>query len=201
MTIFGLTFDYLCPFARNANEHAVAALQGGADLEVTFMPFSLAQVHVEDGATDVWDLPDPDSESGILAFQAGLAVRDHFPERFLAAHLALFAARHDDGRDIKDRAVVRRALTQAGLDADAVFEVVASGEPLETLRKEHEMAAAEHDVWGVPTFVANGRAVFVRLMTRPDGDGDLATRTIERVLDLVTGFPELNEFKQTVIPR
>jgi hypothetical protein len=41
----------------------------------------------------------------------------------------------------------------------------------------------------------------MRLMTRPAGDGALATKTIERVVDLLNGFPELNEFKHTSIPR
>ena len=40
---FGITYDYLCPFARNANEHVVAALRGGADWDVTFEPYSLTQ--------------------------------------------------------------------------------------------------------------------------------------------------------------
>src|SRR5262249_33211398 len=37
---FGLTFDYRCPFARNGHEAAVNALREGADLDVTFVPFS-----------------------------------------------------------------------------------------------------------------------------------------------------------------
>ena len=37
-------------------------------------------------------------------------------------------------------------------------------------------------------------------MTRPNGDGALATGTVERVLDLIGGHPELNEFKYTKIP-
>lgn len=198
---FAITFDYLCPFARNGNEHVIDALRGGADWDVLFTPFSLAQVHVEEGETAVWGREDPDAESGVLALQAGVAVRDHYPDRFLDAHEALFAARHDEGRDIRDRAVVHDALAGAGLDADAVFAVIAGGEPLDTLRKEHERAAADHNVWGVPTFVGEDRAVFVRVLTRPEGDGEVAARTVERALDLVDGFPELHEFKQTELSR
>ncbi len=36
---------------------------------------------------------------------------------------------------------------------------------------------------------------------RPRGDGDHAIRTIERTLDLLEGWPDLNEFKHTSIPR
>jgi len=57
-----------------------------------------------------------------------------------------------------------------------------------------------HHVWGVPTFIIGDRAVFVRLMHRPDGDAALATATIERVLGLLD-WPDLNEFKHTTVPR
>jgi hypothetical protein len=53
----------------------------------------------------------------------------------------------------------------------------------------------------VPTFVANDQAVFIRLMHRPDGDAAVAISTIERVVDLVAGWPDLNEFKHTSIAR
>jgi hypothetical protein len=56
-------------------------------------------------------------------------------------------------------------------------------------------------VFGVPTFLTEDNAVFVRLMNRPAGDGALATATIERLLDLTAGWPELNEFKHTSILR
>ena len=55
-----VSFDYRCPFARNAHEHLVTALSGGADWEVDFVPFSLSQVHVEEGQPAVWDDPDCD---------------------------------------------------------------------------------------------------------------------------------------------
>lgn len=199
-TAFGITFDYLCPFARNANEHVVTALQGGADWDVSFTPYSLSQGHVEEGDPDVWDAEDPAQVSGVLALQVGLAVRDHFPEHFLATHAALFAARHDRGADIRDPEVLRSTLAEVGLDPDAVLAVVESGEVLETLRKEHEANVAEYSVWGVPTFIGGGRGVFVRLLDRPESNAAVATERIERVVDLVLNFPELHEFKQADLP-
>ena len=197
-TSFAVTWDYRCPFARNAHEHLVAGLQGGADWDVTFVPFSLNQGHVEEGDPDVWD--DPTKVSALLAMEAGIVVRDRFPEQFLAVHGALFRARHDEGRDIRDETVLRAIVAEQGVDADAVFAEIEDGWPREQFRKEHEAAASDHQVWGVPTFIARGQAVFVRLMTRPAGDQELATSTIQRVADLVGGFPELNEFKHTSIP-
>ncbi|HVM07454.1 MAG TPA: DsbA family protein [Acidimicrobiales bacterium] len=196
---FAVSWDYRCPFARNAHEHLVEGLRAGADWNVTFVPFSLNQVHVAEGDPDVWD--DPTKAPALLAMQLGIAIREKQPEKFLDAHWALFSARHDDGLDIREADVLRDVLTRAGVDADAAFAEVEDGWTLETFRKEHEAAAAEHKVWGVPTFINGGQSVFVRLMNRPRGDSDLAISTIERVVDLVGGWPELNEFKHTSIPR
>jgi protein-disulfide isomerase-like protein with CxxC motif len=197
-TAFAVSWDYRCPFARNAHEHLVAGLRAGAPWDVTFVPFSLNQAHVEEGGLDVWD--DPTKADALLAMQVGIVTRDRFPEQFLDVHAALFKARHDEGRDIREESVLREIVSEQGVDADAVFGEIADGWPLEQFRKEHEAAAGDHKVWGVPTFIAGDGSVFVRLMTRPQGDGELARKTIERVVDLVTGFPELNEFKHTSIP-
>ena len=199
MTHFTATWDYRCPFARNAHEHLIVGLRDGADWDVRFVPFSLGQVHVAEGEPDVWQRPG--SDSGLLALQVAVVVRDRFPDRFFDVHEALFALRHDEGRHLEDEAEVRSLLTAHGVDADAVFAEVASGAALETVRTEHTAAADDHDVWGVPTFVQGDEAVFVRLMTRPRGDAELARRTIDRVIDLLSGFPELNEFKHTSLKR
>ena len=76
---------------------------------------------------------------------------------------------------------------------------VKAGWPLQTLKAEHMKASDELEVFGVPTFVMDRQAVFVRLMRGPQGDPDVAIRTIERVLDLVSGWPELNELKHTTV--
>jgi hypothetical protein len=199
MTDFAVTWDYRCPFARNAHEHIIEGLRGGADWNVTFVPFSLGQVHVEQGEPDVWDRPE--SDSGLLALQAAVVVRDRFPDRFLDVHEALFALRHDEGRHLEDEAEIRKVLADRGVDVEAVFAEIESGAALTTVRDEHTGAATDSEVWGVPTFVNGDKAVFVRLMDRPQGDGELARRTIDRVVDLLVGFPELNEFKHTSLSR
>jgi hypothetical protein len=195
---FAVTWDYRCPFARNAHEHVIEALRAGAPWEVTFLAFSLGQVHVGEGESDIWDRPGDDT--GLLALQAGVVVRDRHPERFLDAHEALFALRHDHGGHLRDGAAVAAALDGVGVDGAAVLEVVASGEALKVVRSEHEAAVADHHVWGVPTFIVGDQAAFVRLMDRPGGDGAHATGSVERILDLLS-WTDLNELKRPTIPR
>ncbi|HUQ39192.1 MAG TPA: DsbA family protein [Acidimicrobiales bacterium] len=198
-TSFAVTWDYRCPFARNAHEHLLVALEAGADWDVDFVPFSLNQAHVAEGDPDVWD--DPSKHPALLASEVALVVRDRFPDAFHRVHMALFAARHDDARDIRQLEVLRDVVTEAGADADAVLAEVEGGGPREAYRKAHALAVERHKVFGVPTFIAGEQAVFVRLMHRPAGDAEVARTTIERVLDLVTGWPDLNEFKHTSLPR
>jgi hypothetical protein len=196
---FAVSFDYRCPFARNVHEHVVTALEDGAPWEVDFVPFSLSQAKVADGDTDVWD--EPGKDSGLLALQVGVAVRDQAPDRFLAVHRGLFALRHDHGGDLRSEEALRGVLEAAGVDAGSILEAVADGEVLQTVRKEHEAAVNHHSMWGVPTFVAGDQAVFVRLMNRPSDDAGESRSAVERVVTLLTGWPELNEFKHTSISR
>jgi protein-disulfide isomerase-like protein with CxxC motif len=196
---FSVTWDYRCPFARNAHEHLISGLEAGEPWEVTFVPFSLSQAHVPEGGTPVWD--DPAKAKDLMALAAGVVVRDRYPDHFLAVHQALFAARHDEGRDLRERDVVLDVLEKAGVPAEAVLAEVHDGWAIKEMRSEHERAVSDHAVFGVPTFVVDDRAVFVRLMSRPQGDGALAKATVERTVELITGRPELNEFKYTSIPR
>ncbi len=196
---FSVTYDYRCPFARNAHEHLVVALRHGAEWDVEFAPFSLSQAHVEEGGVPVWD--DPAKAPDLLAIEAGLVVRDSFPDHFFDVHIGLFAARHDRGLDLRDESVIRAVLDDSGVDSDAVFAAVADGGPRDTFRKEHEAAVTNHQVFGVPTFVVGDSAVFVRIMTRPGDDASLSRATIEGVLTLLDEHPEINEFKHTTIKR
>lgn len=195
---FAVTWDYRCPFARNAHEHVVEALRHGAEWDVTFVPFSLGQVHVAEGEPDIWDHWRDDT--GLLALQAGVVVRDAHPDRFYDVHEALFALRHDHAGHLRDEGAVRGVLDAQGVDADAVFAEIDNGNAIITVQQEHETAAKDHKVWGVPTFIVGDQAAFVRVMDRPRGDASHAARTIERIVGLFE-WPELNEFKHTSISR
>jgi DSBA-like thioredoxin domain len=196
MTSFDLSFDYRCPFAKNIHLHVVTALEAGADFEVTFVPWSLNHPHRADGAPDVWENPDFDADH--LALAAGISVRDEQPELFLAAHAALFRARHESGIRLVSLEEIGGVLSPLGVDMDKVAADIASRRPHEVLGAAHQ-AFAHYEAFGVPTFVVDGDATFVRYMTPP--------RDAQHSIDLITRLialmhePDLNEFKHTRLPR
>jgi protein-disulfide isomerase-like protein with CxxC motif len=184
---FEINFDYLCPFARNANEAVIAGLGEGRDWDVTFRPFSLSQVHVDEGEPPVFD---DAAAPGVLALHWGVAIRDDDPEHFPAAHVALFAARHDDGGDIADPSVIKAAVDGTGVDVDAIAAVVASGTPAKTLAAEHSESVDRWAVFGVPTFIKDDVATFIRFMDRGN------VTDLDRALAMLD-WQGLNEFKRT----
>lgn len=194
MTSFRLNYDYRCPWTAVVHDTVMDGLAAGADWDVRFEPFSLGQVHVGDGETPIWERPDDDS--GLEALQVSVVVRDEHPDAFLAVHRGLFALRHHEGVQL-DRPNITRVLGDADLDAESVWRVVDDGTALATVRDEHTAQVDDLEVWGVPTFMIGDQAVFIRLLERAEGDGALAIERVQRVLDLVVGDPNLNEFKHT----
>lgn len=142
----------------------------------------------------MWDRAPEEWGSGVRALLFGIAVRDHFPEQFPDAHLALFAARHEHGGKLADPAVLRDAVARAGLDPDEIERIAAQPETLATLAREHTEMVQVYEVFGVPTFIEGDEAVFIRFMERGAVDDLL------RALDLLQ-WSDLNEFKRTRVPR
>jgi predicted DsbA family dithiol-disulfide isomerase len=189
-----VTFDYRCPFARNGHEAIVNAVREGADLDVRYLAFSLDQVHVEEGEAPVWERDPSAWGTGVTALLYGIAVRDNHPDKFVEAHLELFAQRHDHGKKLGHEDVLEEAVARVGLDVDAVKAEVWSGRPLKTLAAEHTEAVERWAVFGVPTYCEGDEAVFIRFMERGRVDD------VMRALDLIE-WNRLNEFKRTRVPR
>ena len=194
MKTFEITYDYLCPFARIANEAVVEALDDGAQYDVTFAPFSLAQNHLDEGATPVWDEEPGAGGRGVLAHLWALAVRDSFPTKFNAFHVALFNAKHDELNEIDDVAVLGTVAESVGLAPSEIASIVASGVPAKTLASEHTRLVEDRAVFGVPTFITDDEAVFVRFMERHK------LEDLDAVIDML-GWSNVNEFKRTTVPR
>jgi hypothetical protein len=198
MLHFGVTYDYRCPYGRIVHDHVYWGLRGGAEWAVHFIPFCLGQTHVEPGDPDIWDRPEDDS--GMLALQLSIAIRDTQGEHFVEAHHALYEHRHAASGTLRDMNVLGEVVSACGVDVDAAVREMESGRPLATIRDEHTTYARSHQVWGVPVFIQGSKAVFVRLLDRPNDDPALAKSTIERVIENIS-WDSLNEFKHTSVPR
>jgi hypothetical protein len=194
---FGITYDYLCPFGRNGNEHVIAGLRSGAAWEVEFVPFSLSQAKAAESGDIRWDGPAALRRSGVLALAVAELVRVERPERFIDVHLELFALRHDRAEDLRDPGDVAGALERAGVASELVDR---AEQGLPALQAAHASMVAR-EVWGVPTLLGSRRAVFVRLLDRPDADGSSSADRIGRLIALVEEDLMLHEFKQVDLPR
>ncbi|HEY5121852.1 MAG TPA: DsbA family protein, partial [Acidimicrobiales bacterium] len=167
MTSFDLSYDYRCPFAKNIHLHVLAALRAGADFDVTFVPWTMTQGYVTPGGPDSWD--DPAHDADHLSLYVSISVRDHQPELFLAAHEALFRARHERAIRLVTFEEIEGILQPLGVDMEEVRADVATRRPHEVLAQSFAQFD-KYEAFGVPTFVVDGDATFVRYMTAPSGD-------------------------------
>ncbi len=193
---FGIAYDYLCPFARNGNEHVVAGLRAGAGWDVTFVPFSLVQAKAAESGEVRWDAAAALRRSGVLALAVAELVKVEAPERFLDVHLELFALRHDRAEDLRDPGCIAGALERAGVGT-ALVDRAEDG--LDALAEAHASLLARQ-VWGVPAILGSRRAVFVRLLDRPGPGSDPVAR-VERLVRMVEDDEMLHEFKQVDLPQ
>jgi hypothetical protein len=198
---FAVLYDYRCPFARNAHEHLMAAIEGGLELDVSFEPFTLDQGHVDPGEPPVWE--DPTYASRLLALEVSVAVRDGFPEQFLDLHAELFHARHVEGIELSTHEQLSLPLERVGLDAAQVFSFVEGGQPRQIIADRWTHFHDDLEVFGVPTFVFDDAdATFVRLMHGPDADEPgRSVELIDQLLRLMVLKPEINELKHTRLAR
>lgn len=195
---FAVTWDYRCPFARIAHRYVADALLDGADWEVRFVPFCLGQVHVEPGEPAIWDRPLDDS--GLLAMQYAIAARELQPQKFVHFHRELFEGRHTQGLALDRAAPIEQLAEDCDLDVATLKDFVETGTPLTIIRDEHTEAVETLEVWGVPTFMSETHAVFVRLMDLPTS-AEMARQKIEKIVEMLTEWPSLNEYKHTRLSR
>jgi predicted DsbA family dithiol-disulfide isomerase len=194
---FDLSYDYRCPFAKNIHLHVVTALRAGADFDVTFVPWTMSQGYKADGAPDVWDDPTRDPE--LLALAVSASIRDQQPEHFLDAHEALFRARHERAIRLVTHEEIRDALASTAVDVQAAFDDVDSRRPYKVIGESFR-EFERYEAFGVPTFVVNGDATFVRYMTVPNGDPSESIAVIDSLVTLMSTQSALNEFKHTKVP-
>jgi len=198
VTAFELSYDYRCPFAKNIHLHVLSALKAGADFDVDFVPWTMSQGYKDEDAPDVWD--DPSHDPDLLALAVSISVRDQQPDKFHAAHEALFRARHEQAIRLVTLDEIKSVLVSAGVDFEVVERDLLTRRPHQVIG-ENFKRFERVEAFGVPTFVVDNDATFVRYMTPPSEDPKESIALIESLLSLMTAQSELNEFKHTRLPQ
>lgn len=165
----------------------------GARFEVTWRYFSLAQVNSKVEGWTAWQAPPEEPVRGRLAFQAAEAARRQ--DAFERLHMPLLEARHRDGRDLGERAVVLEAATEAGLDRERFERDLDDPSTLDALARDHTHGVEAYGVFGTPTFVfPNGAAAYLRMRPAPEGDEALAA--FEELMRVIAEEPYVLEVKR-----
>lgn len=180
-----VAWDYLCPFSKNLSTGLIE-LAAGRNIDLRFTPFSLIESQLPPGEVSLWDRP-PESRWGSVALRWAVAARDSWPARFHEFHLAIYAARFEDGRDSEDESVVRDIARRVRLPRQ-LDAIAASDRTTDVLRREHVRAAEEWRVFGVPTVRHRGVTTFVRVL-------DASSLTAANVMNAL-GWNSIHEMKR-----
>ena len=123
--------------------------------------------------------------------------------RSAAVHRALFALRHDEASHLESRDESLRCSPTTGWTLTRSSLGSTRARRCDRCAPSTSATPSRTASGAFPTFVAGDQAVFVRLMNRATVGADPAEsiRTVERIVDLLAGWPDLNEFKHTSIPR
>ncbi|WP_338205042.1 DsbA family protein [Candidatus Nephthysia bennettiae] len=168
---------------------------GARDLQLRWRYFSLTQVNNQQEGWTVWGASaDDPGAKGRLAFHAAEASR--LQGRFDNFHAALLEARHAEGLDLDDRAVIEEVAGLAGLDLDRFRGDLADGSLIQALARDHREAVDQLGVFGTPTFHLPGRgAAYVRV--RPAPEGEAALRVFDQVVSITAEEPYFLELKRS----
>jgi len=136
---------------------------------IQWKTFSLDQQNSEKGSDFMmWEHPDYSSR-GLPALVAAKAAENQGEPLFLRFHLATFEARHDEGKDIADRKVLRGIVEYAGLDPVRFEQDIAREETWHAVGEDHMESKRKYGVFGVPTLVfGQEQVVFVKLGPIPE---------------------------------
>ena len=170
---------------------------GDREIEVRWRYFSLTQVNSKDDGWTVWGAPESDHVRGRQAFKAAEAARRQ--DGFEDFHMRLLRARHVDRADIDDVVAVERLAEESGLDLERFRKDVADASILSALERDHRGGAAEHGVFGTPTFVfQGGQAAYVRLSEIPEVADSVGL--FDRLVSIAAEEPRILEIKRPVKP-
>ena len=171
----------------------------GERLEIDWRSFSLEQANRANRTAEpgwrIWELADDYPSRGLWALRAGEAARNQGPAAHGGYHMALLRARHEQGLDIADRAVLREVANGQGLDLAQFDAELADRRLLDRIAADHTRAIEELEVFGTPTLVFGpGRVALLKMLRPPPPEEALAA--FESIRTMVADLPTVLEVKR-----
>ena len=148
----------------------------GERLQVNWRYFPLEQVNSAEGPDwKLWEQPDNYRSRGRPAFQAALAARNQGEDAFERFHLALLAAKHEDGQDHGRRQTLLAVAESVGLDMGRFQRDLADRSLLPKIGEDYTEGREQHGVFGTPTFVfPTGEAAYLKMLPAAPAEEALA---------------------------
>jgi 2-hydroxychromene-2-carboxylate isomerase len=181
-------YDYTCSYSYRFWRW-IDACAGPLGLDVEWRTFSLREINREPGVPSLFEDAHGSSVS-VLALALAHAARRADFDRY---HRDVFHAMHEEHLKVSAEDLLDIA-SKAGVERDAFERERARWTG--SAARDHASGVAEHGVFGTPTVVMNGSAIFVRFAEIPSETGSLF-ETLERVC---VGYPEIIEMKRPARP-
>lgn len=126
--------------------------------------------------------------------RAGKAASRQGDDPFERFHLALLRARHEQGQDLADQAVVLKVAADTGLNMPDFERDLAARSLLADIGEEH-MEGVKLGVFGTPTLVfESGPPAYLRL--RPSPPPEEAVEVFQELRTLIAQRPYVLEVKR-----
>lgn len=181
-------YDYTCGYSYRFWRW-IDACAGPLGLDVDWRAFSLREINLDPGAPSLFEDPGGSSVS-VLALALSHAARGADFDRY---HRDVFHAMHEENLKVSAEDLLDIA-SKAGVEREAFERERARW--TRSAGKDHAAGVAEHGVFGTPTVVLNGSAIFVRFAEIPSETSSLF-ETLERVC---VRYPEIIEMKRPARP-
>jgi protein-disulfide isomerase len=182
-------YDYTCPYSYRAFQWLGRVERVLPDVAVGWQTFALKEANRDPSAPSPFDDPEVSSVS-VLALALAHAAQDGDFARY---HAAVFEAMQVGRVEEQD---LLAAAADAGVDIDSFQRERPRW--LDTLAAAHHEATSRWHVFGTPTLILDGDAVFLKLAGVPPATAD--EEVWGALCVLARCHPELIEIKRTCAP-
>lgn len=196
-------FDYRCPYCYRLVRLLTEMEARHANISVTWRHFSLEQLNAPNPEWKLWEQPleyelveeSPFAMRMLRSFLASYAAMLQGPRAFARFRLHMFAAKHNEKKEMSRPEVILAAAEEAELDMAAFRREWQSPEARQRLREDH-LSGERLGIAGLPALlVDDGEPIYVRLADYPPDEE--REPFLNELIHLATRRPYLRTFRYT----